>query len=81
MQYLKAKREKKKGEFPLTIKVRNVAKTLRISVDEAIRVVDYINTHPEVVVDNISYNLLEVLHINKVATIRELADELKVHPY
>ena len=81
LRYLKAKREKRKGEFPLTIKVRDVAKTLGISIDEAIRVVDYINTHPEVIIGSISYELLEIIRRNKKATVRELADKLKVHPY
>ncbi|RLG74461.1 MAG: hypothetical protein DRO23_06680 [Thermoprotei archaeon] len=80
LQYIKAKRERK-GELPLAIKVRDVAKTLNISIEKAIGIVDYINTHPEVIVDNISYDLLKVLRENKVATIRELADRLKVHPY
>ena len=81
LQYLKAKREKRKGEFPLTIRVRDVAKTLGVSIDEAVKVVDYINTHPEVIIDNISYELLEIIRKSKTATVRELADKLKVHPY
>lgn len=81
LEYFKIKRENKKEEFPLAIRVRDVQKLLNLDIETAIVVVDYINTHPEIIINMLCSELLKILQEKKEIKLRTLSEMLRVHPY
>jgi len=81
MEYVRIKRGRRRGKLPLRPKVRDVANVLGLSIDKAIEVVNYINTHQHEVTKLICEEVEKLLKSEGPLRIKDLADKLKVHPY
>jgi len=80
IQYINIKRKEK--ELPLTISVRDVAKTLGLDLNTAVEVTDFINTYTDRIIDYLCGEALELIKSKgKVKGIKELASLMKVHQY
>ena len=81
MEYVRIKRSRRRSKFPLRPKVRDVATVLNLSIDKAIEIVNYINTHQGEIVNELCPEVQEVLRRAGSMKVKDIADELKVHPY
>jgi len=79
LKYICLKR--KRGKLPLTVKVRDVMRTLGVDLDTAIMIVEFFNTNHSLIVDYLSNEILNYVEEKGEATIREISDKLHLHPY
>jgi len=82
LEYINAKRRSKRAKLQIRPKVRDIASTLGVDVDTAIEVARYINTNQRRLAKVLHEDVLQTLRERGgKASIRELADVLRVHPY
>ncbi len=81
MEYVRIKRSRRRSKLPLRPKVRDVATVLNLSIDKAIEIVNYINTHQDEIVNELCPEVQEILRRAGSMKVKDIADELKVHPY
>ncbi len=80
IEYINRKRES--SILPLAISVKNVAETLGVDTNTAIKIVDYINTYTDKIIEYLVGEALEVMKKKKkISNVRELAKTLRVHDY
>ncbi len=82
LEYINAKRRSKRAKLQIRPKVRDIASTLGVDIDTAIEVARYINTHQRRLAKMLTGDILKALQERGGrASVKELADSLKVHPY
>lgn len=82
LEYINAKRRSKRAKLQIRPKVRDIASTLGVDVDTAIEVARYINTHQRRLAKVLRDDVLKALQERGgKASVKELADALRVHPY
>ncbi len=82
LEYINTKRRSKRAKLQIRPKVRDIASTLGVDIDTAIEVARYINTHQRSLAKVLREDLLKALQERGgKASVKELADRLRVHPY